>query len=105
MAVRYSGDAEVRITWNRTMRTYEGTVTSPTFRFKGGFAPEWHRRGGPSRSSVMTSSESYDLAAQELLRLAERNARQRGRRLEAQKEGSRFVVRRGFQAPCPIRIR
>lgn len=93
MAVRFSGDAEVRITYKHARGVYEGTVRDPFFHWTG-IAPP---RSRFSRSPK--TSEAYDDAAESLLLLADKAS---GNRLLFQKEGGRVKVRRLFQSPCPI---
>lgn len=100
MAIRYSGDAEVRVTWNPRRRVYIGSVRDPYVRWRG---------AAPRPSSIRgirilhRSSESYDLMAALFLKQAEDWAkRERGHRLMLETRHGRIQVRRVFQAPCPI---
>lgn len=93
MAVRYSGDAEVRIAYRSATRTYVGMVRDPFFRWSGSAKP---RLGFLRRP---TSPEAYDDAAVTMLLAADKAS---GRKLLLQAEGGRVRVRRLFQAPCPI---
>lgn len=85
MAIRYSGDVEVRITW--TGRVYRGTVRAPGFRGHGTLTRKEAGVTGDPRSP-----ESYDRAAVALLREAER----RGGHLPRDRDMSRT-----FRSPCP----
>lgn len=96
MAVRYSGDVEVRLGWNPRTRVYQGSVRDPYVRFSGKVV---HRGGGSPRVP-----EAYDAAALELIKRAERWSRSaRGRGLQLSKTSAgRVRLRRVFQAPCPV---
>jgi len=95
MALRYSGDVEVRIRYLRGV--YHGSVRSPGFRGRGTV------RASEVRGSSPTSPESYDRATLLLLLKAERAARDAGILLHTTGKGHRIEVRRTFQSPCPYR--
>ena len=93
MAIRYSGDAEVRLRWDPRRRGYVGSVRDPDFHWRG-------RVGGREPRG----SEDYDRAARELLSSADRACRSEQRRpLLIERTGRDVEVRRVFQAPCPVR--
>lgn len=113
MSIRYSGDSEVRLQYDRKVRLYVGKVTDA-----------FHRAGGPHRGEPYsghvdvavvarkmggrfspTSSEAYDHAAVFLLRQAQEWARRTGERpFRLDVQDGRIRVRRVFQAPCPINV-
>ena len=95
MAIRYSGDVEIRIRY--VQGTYHGSVRSPGFRGRGSVPRS--KVGGASP----TSPESYDRAAKVILREAEDAARAAGMRLHTTGKGRGIEVRRTFQSPCPYR--
>lgn len=96
MSVRYSGDAEVRLAYDRKGRVYRGRVSDPALRFRGwvpldrGFARD------------PTCPEAYDDAARRLAELARDWARSEGLRFMVDENRSGVRIRRGFQAPCPL---
>lgn len=85
MAVRYSGDTEVRLGYDVKRGVYRGTVRDPYKRWRG----EVRVRG--------RGSEGYDRAAEEMIQAAER----RVGKLQCDRRRGRPEVRRVFQAPCP----
>jgi hypothetical protein len=95
MAIRYSGDAEVRVRWHPVRHAYVGTVRDPDYRWRGvayGDAPK--------------DSRDYDRAARDLLEAADEDSRSERRRpLRLERDGRELRVRRVFQSPCPVRIR
>ena len=96
MAVRYSGDAEVRLQWDDERRLYRGVVSDPEF--------VWRGTTGPTGSSPR-SSEAYDRAARVLLERADAWAREEeGARIDYASDAQGMVILRVFQAPCPVRI-
>jgi hypothetical protein len=94
MAIRYSGDVEVRVSWDPTLPGYRGTVRGRSMRWRGAIAA----RRRPRDEDL---SKAYDEAAVMLLRAAERAAKARGRHFELEDIGGRIQVSRMFQAPCP----
>lgn len=94
---RYSGDAEIRVGYDRETKSYVGRVTDPYLRFRG-----WVSRN-PRFSRNPTSSEAYDDAARRIARYAQAWAKSEQTRfmVEEDKRG-RVRIRRGFQAPCPL---
>jgi Arc/MetJ family transcription regulator len=91
MAIRYTGDVEVRIQWDPRRRLYVGSVRDPRARWRTILVPQ-------RRIASPASSEAYDYAARVLVERAEREL---GRRLPADRDGSKIRIRRVFQAPCP----
>ena len=109
MAIRYSGDVEVRVTYLARSRTYKGAVRAPGgFRLPltasaddlGRFAP-LRGRSGPKEPS------RYDEVARLFLGIARRWAKaHRNLTLPlAFTADGQMEVRRVFQAPCPVRIK
>jgi hypothetical protein len=90
VAVRYSGEATIRLRYEARTRSYVGIVSGPRIRFKGRvfLAP----RGAP------TSPGAFDDAAAKLVMLGEREV---GPTLGAERERGRLVVDRVFRSPCP----
>lgn len=94
MAIRYSGDVDVRMAWKPRARVY--TFSVKLFQKPGQVA----RGEVPARlighAASPTSSEAYDkvalVALQGVLRRKDLPVERRGRHVE---------VRRTFQAPCP----
>lgn len=109
MAIRYSGDVEVRVTYLARTRSYRGRV-----RAAGGFAlamqldaGEVRTRSTLTRNSPPASPECYDAVARVLLEVARKWALRNERRklpLAFESDGT-MTVRRTFQAPCPVRIK
>ena len=102
MAIRYSGDVEVRVTYLARTRSYTGRV-----RAAGGFALAMsvEHASLTRKSGKPASSESYDEVARLFLHVAEKRARLRGVKLPLAYEAGGMTVRRTFQAPCPVRIK
>lgn len=111
MAIRYSGDAEVRLEFDpafvtlngRRVRVYRGRV-SDAYLIWHGWIPEGTRTSNPR------SSKAYDDAAKRLLAIADRWAKtNHGRAFESERAkgvlGIRgpIHIRRVYQAPCPTR--
>lgn len=87
MAVRYSGDVEVRMQHDRERGCFRGTVRDPNGRWRG------------TASAVRAPTvETYDELARAMIQRAEK---EQGRALPCEREGRRIMVRRVFQAPCP----
>jgi hypothetical protein len=95
MAIRYSGDTEIRLGFDRIRRVYRGSVVDPYLRFRGD-VPLAKDENDP------TSSAAYDDAAKRLLRAADKWARTLGKRFATSRKGSHTIIDRGFQAPCPL---
>ena len=111
MAIRYSGDAEVKLEFDpsfvnpdgRRVRVYRGRVSDPYLIWHG-----WIPEG--TRTSDPRSSEAYDGAAKRLIEAADRWAKgKHGRVFESERArgvlGIRrpIRIRRVYQAPCPTR--
>jgi len=95
MAIRYSGDVEVRIFWDSFKRVYVGKVRDPYVRWTG-------TTRGQDTHNPKELSVDYDGMAEVLLKEAERwAAHERRHRLMLERRHGRIVVRRVFQAPCP----
>lgn len=93
MAIRYSGDAEIRMRW-------EGGRVLGSVRdlMHDGFL--WRGEETLRRSPT---SEDYDRTASRMLETADRKARGYGLRLSLERDRrGRVTVRRVFQAPCPV---
>lgn len=89
MAIRYSGDVEVRMRWNR--RVVRVTVSDGQYVYHGEIR----------LSTTAPSSSDYDRIAARFLKSAERVARQKRRDFPFEKErDGRVRLRRVFQAPC-----
>lgn len=99
MAIRYSGDAEVRVLWDPAQQRYHGAVRDPYVRWRGSAPRPSKVRGQRIRHRA---SESYDLMAALFLRRAQQWAKaERRHELQLEEKHGRIVVRRIFQAPCP----
>ena len=95
MAIRYSGDAEVRLQWDDERRLYRGVVSDPEF--------VWRGTTGPTGLSPR-SSEAYDRAARVLLKRADTWAQENeDAKIDYAEDQSGMVILRVFQAPCPTR--
>lgn len=95
MAIRYSGDVEIRISFARGK--YRASLRAPGFRATGEIS-RVKALGG--RSLSPTGPEAYDVAALALLREARVQARAEGFVLPT--SGTFAIeVRRTFQSPCP----
>lgn len=104
MAIRYTGDVEVRIT--RHQGSYRALVRWPGQRgtatisaWELGLGPEEWFGSIPSAQRELSSPEAYDRAAYLAVRSVEARLR---RRLPVELEGARMMIRRRFQSPCPI---
>lgn len=89
MAIRYSGDTEIRFGYDKRNRVYRGTVRDPRKRWKGFTSIFWF--------SDPYDSRAYDKAAISLLHLAERN---KGH-FDVERKNGKIILRRVFQSPCP----
>ncbi len=95
MAIRYSGDVEIRISFVRGK--YRASLRAPGFRATGEIS---QTKALGSRSLSPTSPGAYDVAALALLREARAEARREGFTLPT--SGTFAIeVRRTFQSPCP----
>lgn len=96
MAVRYSGDVEVRLRWNG--RAYEVTIRAPRVRGRGTVS---HAELGLARkgSRDVSSSGTYDEVAR---RVIEKLEKEHGR-LPVNRANGRVLVSRVFVSPCPQR--
>jgi hypothetical protein len=102
MAIRYSGDVEVRMEYRSPVAReglYYATIRAPGQR---GRAILSVREVGLSRKlqKEPKSPESFDEAALSFLEWAEMNLGELPVELD---EKNRMIIRRRFQAPCPIR--
>ena len=102
MAIRYSGDAEIRLKFDEHRRIYRGTVVDPHIRFRGWVPITRTFNRNP------TSPDAYDDAAQRLAAMAQRCARaaecgfRSQRPFTIEESGQRVKLRRVFQSPCPL---
>jgi hypothetical protein len=103
MAIRYSGDIEVRITckpyvgWNGKRRLfYFASIAAPGHRGQGILSPEECGVRGEKRSS-----EAYDAAARAFILLADKKV---GIGRFANWDGPAPEILRVQQAPCPVHI-
>lgn len=100
MAIRYSGDLEIRLTF--VDGKFRAAIRSPGFHAKGTLTP---REAGLTRKHQPSSSESYDEAAIAFLKEARILAKKQGRKLLIATDAyGNIELRRTFQAPCPVRI-
>jgi hypothetical protein len=94
MAVRYSGDAEVRLSWDRRKRLYKGVVSTPRAILR--YMVDRSGHGDPR------SPEAYDRAAVRMLTdLQKRERAWRKKTILSTDRLGRLKVERVFQAPCP----
>ena len=108
MAIRYSGDVEVRLSYQVRTRRYTGRVRSVRgFSLVLGIDEATVRQSTTvTRKSAPRSSEGYDAVARVFLDVARRWAGKRGVKLPlAFGDDGVMEVRRTFQAPCPVRIK
>jgi hypothetical protein len=98
MAIRYSGDVEIRLTF--VDGKFRAAVRASGFHAKGTLTP---REAGLTRKHQPSSSESYDQAALVFFREAKALAKKKGLSLPLSEESGHIEVRRTFQAPCPVR--
>lgn len=100
MAIRYSGDVEIRVGWDPRAKRYRGTVRDPRMRWSGSVTP------GVTAPRDRRSPDAYDHAARLLARDAQAWARKSGRRFDFVTTGigpfGRVKTDRVFQAPCPL---
>lgn len=96
MAIRYSGDAEVRVGFDPKRRMYRGSVADPYLRYRGEVPVSRRFARDP------TCSEAYDDAAERLAKRADGWARERKRAFMVEQTKGRVRVRRVYQAPCPL---
>lgn len=100
MAIRYSGDIEVRVIYTRGI--YKGSVRAPGFNCHGTMSP----KDAKVKRTPYNSPEAYDqvsrtfiLSAMALLK----RMNKKGGRLYPETSGKNIIVRRTFQSPCPYR--
>jgi hypothetical protein len=93
MAIRYSGDVEIRVQYREGR--YHGSVRSPGFRGRG--IVSLRASGSP------TSPENYDRAAALILREAQAFARKIHVALHVSGTLRGPKISRTFQSPCPYR--
>lgn len=103
MAIRYSGDVEVRVSWRDG--GYHAHVRAPGLStslvvgpWSIGLGPE-ALLTTPAAARTLISPEAYDRAAYRAIASVADN--QRGQ-LPVEREGNKIVLRRRFQSPCPI---
>lgn len=95
MAIRYSGDTELRLMYDEPSGSYIGTLS-----WRGG-RQKMKIEAGTLRGITRkhrASPDSYDEAARAFFAVAWR----RNKRLPVAWENGRILIRRTFQAPCPI---
>jgi hypothetical protein len=97
MAIRYSGDTEIRLGWDGRKREYRGSVRDPYLRWRGKWKPKSRVTGG-----TRTDSSHYDEAARDLIHQAQFWAKQEGKSFRLETNHGRVMLRRVFQAPCPV---
>ena len=104
MAIRYTGDVEVRVAWRNG--GYHARVRAPGLRtslvvgpWSIGLGPE-ALLPTPAAARTLTSPEAYDRAAHRAIIEVQRSRRTAG--LPVELEGDKIVLRRRFQSPCPI---
>lgn len=91
MAVRYSGDVEIRVLYDPRRQIYAGVI-----RTRHGEHPA---SVDPRRFRDRRSSEAYDDAARRTVLAVEKRL---GRRLLVERRYGQVIVRRGFRSPCPL---
>lgn len=94
--IRYSGDTEIEIKYNRRLGEYVGIVKDPFLRFEI-IVPAVPRSRDPE-----TTARNHDKAARRLLGQAMRWARRQRRQFLLDRSGTRIRIRRVYQAPCPL---
>lgn len=100
MAIRYSGDLEIRLSF--VDGKFRAAIRSPGFHAKGTMTP---REAGLTRKHQPSSPDSYDEAALAFLKEAKALARkQKVSLLIAEDAFGNIEIRRTFQAPCPVRV-
>jgi hypothetical protein len=88
MALRYSGDVEVRMSHDARSGTVSAVVRAAQLRYAGTVLV----------GRVQPTSKVYDRTAALMLKRAQRWS---GGKFPIASRGSRIVIRRVFQAPCP----
>lgn len=93
MAIRYSGDTEIRFGWDNKSRVYRGTVRDPNKFWKGQVSKSFY---------VLNpyDSDAYDKAAYQLLKQAQK---EKGK-FQTEKNGLFIKIRRVFRSPCPTKM-
>ena len=109
MAIRYSGDVELRIEYGGAGYIGRQPVFEPDgngFYYAHIRAPHIRnaailslREVGLTRKHDPRSSEAYDTAALAFLKWAELHVGE----LPVELDGNKIMVRRVFQSPCPVR--
>lgn len=92
MAIRYSGNTEVRLGWDKRRKVYRGSVRDPYRRWVGEVPKGW----------VLNpfDPKAYDRAAKDLIWKAEKRAG----KFDIEREGGHISIRRVFQSPCPAKM-
>ena len=96
MAVRYSGDVELRLRWNG--RAYEVTLRAPRVRGRG-IVTHLELRLARKGSRDASSSRTYDEVARRVIEMAEKKYG----RLPVNRADGKVVIARVFVSPCPQR--
>jgi hypothetical protein len=91
MAIRYSGDVEVRLGWDSRRKIYRGSVRDPYKRWRGEVPQRWLHSREPRCPAA------YDDAATRMIHEAERDVGH----LEANRKHGQVTILRVFQSPCP----
>lgn len=106
MAIRYSGDVEVRVSWRDG--GYHAHVRAPGLStslvvgpWSIGLGPE-ALLTTPAAARTLVSPEAYDRAAYRAITSVEENRSRPTAGLPVEREGGKIVLRRRFQSPCPI---
>ncbi len=96
MAVRYSGNVELRLKWNG--RAYEVSIRAPFIRGRGVVD---HKELGLTRKAKQapSSQEMYDEVARRVLQVLER----RYGKLPVNRRNGKVSIDRVFVSPCPQR--
>ena len=97
LTIRYSGDAEIRLSYDAREHAYRGTVVDPYLRLFPTMIPVARRHARDPRSS-----EAYDDAAKRLAEVAQKWAKRHGRAFMFGQKKGRLHVYRVFQSPCPL---
>lgn len=95
MAKRYSGDVEIRLSWDPRARAYRDTVRDPHKRWRGTVSARYAYR---LLGRDLDGSAAYDDAARRLIQAAETDVGP----LMVERSRGRIRIRRIFQAPCPV---
>lgn len=95
MAVRYSGDVELRLKWNG--HGYQVTVRAPYIRGRGVVTLRELRLARKALDA--SSSGTYDEVARRVIEMLEKKYG----RLPVNRHGGKVTVARVFVSPCPQR--